>query len=110
MRTVCRWAVKRQRWIHYLRMVQHQVTGVEHLNSTPVKPHLLDFFYQIQRPSTDGGTGASHQTESIRVSDLAAAPKPGLYGLISLALAGFVFAIQLYLAKAKTRARAEATL
>ncbi len=45
------------------------------------------------------------------MSNVAPAPKPGLYGMIALALAGLVFAIQLFYAKAKNKARtSEATL
>ena len=91
---------------------QAQASDLEKLNTAVVRPiPFLDFFYQIQRPTSGENASASHQTEIIGMSNVAPAPKPGLYGMIALALAGLVFAIQLFYAKAKNKARtSEATL
>jgi hypothetical protein len=88
---------------------QAQASDLENLNNAAVRPiPLLDFFYQIQRPSSNENASVSHETEIMGISNVAPAPKPGLYGLVALALAGLVFAIQLFYAKAKNKASASA--
>jgi hypothetical protein len=57
-----------------------------------------------QNPAVHGGkSGSAFNSESITMSDLAPAPEPGAYGVLSLAIAGLVFAVQLRSARAKRK-------
>ncbi len=57
-----------------------------------------------QNPAIHGGTsGSAFNSESITMSNLAPAPEPGAYGVLSLAIAGLVFAVQLRSARAKRK-------